>query len=174
RTTLISPMVAMREQPPSVWRWARQRMERAVRDVREAVVGGDDMGSDVSPADVLTAFVDAARGANSYTGALRAVLASVCDALRLESAALIERRAGAPAAYRCLVAAGALDTAAPTVSADGFLIARLRAYPLPLPFAPNELNALADWASAHRQDRLDEIRALAAAGVRLAVPLRTR
>ena len=40
RTTLISPMVAMREQPPSVWRWARQRMERAVRDVREAVVGG--------------------------------------------------------------------------------------------------------------------------------------
>ena len=42
RTTLISPMVAMREQPPSVWRWARQRMERAVRDVREAVVGGDD------------------------------------------------------------------------------------------------------------------------------------
>jgi predicted permease len=26
RTTLISPMAAMREQPPSVWRWARQRM----------------------------------------------------------------------------------------------------------------------------------------------------
>src|SRR5512134_3377834 len=41
RTTLISPMVAMREQPPSIWRWARQRMQLAVRDVREAVVGGD-------------------------------------------------------------------------------------------------------------------------------------
>src|SRR5439155_7440814 len=62
----------------------------------------------------------------------------------------------------------------PAVAADGFLIRRLRAYPLPMPFAPNDLNALADWAAAQRPGRLDEIRALAAAGVRLAVPLRTR
>jgi hypothetical protein len=184
RTTLISPMVAMREQPPSVWRWARLRMERAARDVREAIVGGDE-GSDVSPADMLTAFVDAARGADSFSGALRAVLASVCEELHVESAALLERRDGSTPEerrqgvpgdreYRCLVAAGALESAAPTVSADGFLITRLRAYPLPLPFAPNELNALADWAAVHRPERLDEIRALAAAGVGLAVPLRAR
>jgi predicted permease len=174
RTTLISPMVAMREQPPSVWRWARQRMDRAVRDVREAVVGADDSAADVSAADVLTAFVDAARGADSYTGALRAVLASVCEGLHVDSAALLERLDGSQAEYHCLVATGALEAAAPTVAADGFLITRLHAYPLPLPFAPNELNALADWAAAHRPERLDEIRALAAAGVRLAVPLRTR
>ncbi len=173
RTTLISPMVAIREQPPSVWRWARQRMQRAVRDIRQAV-GGDDSGSDVSAADVLTAFVDAARSADSYSGALRAVLASVCEELHVESAALLERRDGSTPEYRCLVAAGALETAAPVVAADGFLITRLRAYPLPLPFAPNELDALAEWAAVHRPDRLDEIRALAAAGVRLAVPLRTR
>ena len=43
-----------------------------------------------------------------------------------------------------------------------------------MPFAPNDLAALAEWAAAHRPDQLDEIRALAAAGVRLAVPLRTR
>ena len=98
RTTLISPMAAMREQPPSVWRWARQRMQRAVRDIREAV-GGDDSGSDVSPADVLTAFVDAARSADSYTGALRAVLASVCEELHVESAALLERRDGSTLEY---------------------------------------------------------------------------
>ena len=173
RTTLISPMAAIREQPPSVWRWARQRMQLAVRDIRLAV-GADDSGSEVSAADVLTAFVDAARRADSYTGALRAVLASVCDKLKVESAALLERHDGSPVDYRCLVAAGALDAAAPVVAADGFLITRLRAYPLPLPFAPNELDALADWAAAHRPERLDEIRALAAAGVRLAVPLRTR
>jgi predicted permease len=173
RTTLISPMVAMRDQPPSAWTWARQRVQRTVRDIREAI-GGNDSEADVAAADVLTAFVDAARGADSYTGALRAVLASVCDGLRVESAALIERRDGSPAEYRCLVAAGVLETAAPTVPADGFLIARLRAYPLPLPFAPTELDALAEWAAVHRPERLDEIRALAAAGVRLAVPLRTR
>ncbi len=174
RTTLLSPMAAMREQPPSVWRWARQRMERAVRDVRDAVVGGDDTGSDISPADVLTAFVDAARTANSYSVALRAVLASVCEELHVESAALLERRDGSTPEFRCLVAAGALETAAPAVPADGFLIRRLRAYPLPMAFAPDDWNALAGWAAAQRPDRLDEIRGLAAAGVRLAVPLRTR
>src|SRR5687767_5810084 len=173
RTTLISPMVAMREQPPSVWWWARQRMERAARDIRHAV-GGDDGASDVSAADVLTAFVDAARSADSYTDALRAVLNSVCNELRVESAALLVRRDGSTPEYRCLVATGALEAAAPVVAADGFLITRLRAYLLPLPFAGNELAALAGWAAEHRPERLDEIRALATAGVRLAVPLRTR
>ena len=173
RTTLISPMVAMREQGPSVWWWARQRVQRAARDIRHAV-GADNNVSDVSAADVLTAFVDAARGADSYPGALRAVLASMCNQLRIESAALLERREGPPAEYRCLVAAGTLEAATATLAADGFLITRLRAYPLPLPFAPNELAALAEWAAAHRPERLDEIRTLNAAGVRLAVPLRTR
>ena len=173
RTTLLSPMAAIREQPPSVWWWARQRMQRAVRDIRQAV-SGDDSGSDVSAADVLTAFVDAARSADSYSGALRAVLTSVCNELRIESAVLLARGEGARADYRCLAAAGTLEAAAPVVAADGFLITRLRAYPLPLPFAPNELAALAEWAVAHRPDRVGEIRALAAAGVQLAVPLRTR
>ena len=174
RTTLISPMVAMREQPPSIWRWAHQRMARTVRDVRDAIVGGDDSGSRVTTEDVLTAFVGAARSADSYTGALRGVLASVCEELHVESVALLERRDGSTMEYRCLVAAGAFETAALTVAADGFLIGRLRAYPQPLPFEPNELAALAEWAALHRRERLDEIRALAAADVRLAVPLRTR
>jgi serine phosphatase RsbU (regulator of sigma subunit) len=173
RTTFLSPMVAIREQPPSVWQWTREGMQRAVRDIRQAV-GGDDIGSDVSPADILTAFVDAARSADSYNGALRAALASVCAELRVESAALIERPAGSQGDYRCLVAAGALETAPPVVAGDGFLINRLQAYPRPMPFAPDDWDAFAEWAAVHRPDRLDEIRALAAAGVRLAVPLRTR
>src|SRR5262245_37367100 len=55
RTTLLTPMAAIREQPPSVWRWTRAGMQRAVRDIRHAV-DGDDSGSDASAADVLTAF----------------------------------------------------------------------------------------------------------------------
>jgi putative ABC transport system permease protein len=173
RTTLLSPMVAMREQPPSVWRWTREGMQRAVRDIVQAV-GGDDSRSDVSPADMLTAFVEAARSADSHTGALRASLASVCAELRVESAALLARRAGSQGDYCCLVAAGALERAALVLAGDGFLIRRLRAYPLPMPFAASDLSGLAQWAAAYRPDQLDEIRAVAAAGVRLAVPLRTR
>ena len=173
RTTFLSPMAAIREQPPSVWGFARERMQRVAHDIRQAV-GGDDGGSDASTADMLTAFIDAARRADSYTGALRAMLTSVCDELGVESAALLARRDGAQAEYRCLVATGALERASPAVAADGFLITRLRHYPQPLPFAPNELAALTEWAAADRPDRFDEIRALAAAGVRLAVPLHTR
>jgi predicted permease len=173
RASHLSPMVAMREQQPSVWQWARRQVQRAARDIRQAV-GGNDSEVDASPADMLTAFVDAARGADSYSVAMRAVLASLCDQLNVKSAALLERRDGAPPEYRCLLAVGALDTAAPSIAEDGFLITRLRSYPRPLPFAPTELEALAEWAAAHRRERLDEIRALAAAGVRLAVALRTR
>jgi len=173
RTTLLSPMVAMREQPPSVWQWTREGMQRAVHDIRQAV-GGDDSGPDLSPADMLTAFVEAARSTDSHTDALRASLASVCAELRVESAALLARRAGSQDDYCCLVAAGALERVALVLPGDGFLIRRLRAYPLPMPFAANDLSGLAQWAAAYRPDQLDEIRTLAAAGVRLAVPLRTR
>jgi predicted permease len=173
RTTFLSPLAAIREQPPPVWGLARERMQRVAHDIRQAVGGGDGE-SDASPADMLTAFVDAARRADSYTGALRAMLTSVCDELGVESAALLARGDGSRADYRCLVAIGALEAASPALAADGFLITRLRTYPLPLPFAPNELAALAEWAAADRPDRLDEIRALAAAGVCLAVPLHTR
>jgi hypothetical protein len=58
---------------------------------------------------MLTAFVDAARSADSYTGALRAALASVCAELGVESAALLQRRAGRP------------RTSPPTRSARGLL-----------------------------------------------------
>src|SRR5262249_45086948 len=89
RTTRLSPMAAIREQTPSVWRGARARVQRAVRDIREAV-GRGESESDVSPTEVLTAFVDAARSADTYRGALRAVLVSVCDQLQVEAAALLE------------------------------------------------------------------------------------
>ncbi len=171
RTTLLSPMVAIRDQPPSGWQWTRDTIQRAVRDIRQAVGGDGEL--DASPG-LLTAFVDAARHADSYRGALGAALASMCAELGVESAALAGRDAGSQGDYRCLVAAGALDAAAPVVAGEGFLIRRLRAYPLPLPFASHDLAALAEWAAAHRPDQLDEIRTLAAAGVRLAVPLRTR
>jgi putative ABC transport system permease protein len=173
RTTLLSPMVAMREQSPSVLRLARRGMQRAVRDLRQ-VVRTDESRTEISAADVLTAFVDAARSADSYVDALRNVLASVGHGLQVESAALFERRAASQPDYLPVVAAGALDAAALTIPADGFLITRLRTYSMPLAFVPGELTALANWAEAHRPDRLDEIRALATAGVGLAVPLRTR
>ena len=172
RTTFLSPLVAMRDQPPSAWRWASQRIRQTVRDIREVVSAESQPG--ISPADVLTAFVDAARRAESYTSALQAVLSSVCEELRVDSAALLEAGDGSPARYECVAAVGAMDANTLKIISDGFLITRLRAYPFLLPFTSEEFAGLAAWAETHRPDRLGEIRALAMAGVRLAVPLRTR
>jgi len=173
RATLLSPMVAIRDQPPSIWRSARQHVSRVVRDVTQAVAG-DDVTPDVSATNLLTAFVAAARTADSYTEALQAALAAVCKQLGVESAALLERGFGGEDGYSTRVAIGALAHASVALPQDGFLIKRLEAYPLPLPFARTELAAVSEWATEHRPERLDEIRRLAAADVRLAVPLRTR
>jgi len=173
RTTLLSPMVAIREQSPSVWRLAHQRVRRAARDIRDAV-GAHGSGSDVSAADVLTAFIETARGADSYTEALHAVLARVCHELGTDSAALLEGRDGTPVVYRSLVATGAMEGPPLEIADDGFLMTRLRAYSRALPFAPTELAALADWARTERPERLAELQTLAGARVRLAIPLLTR
>src|SRR4029079_19343803 len=98
---------------------------------------GDTSQSDVSPADVLTAFVDAARSADSYTGALRAVLAGVCEGLRVDTAALLERRDGSRPDYQRIVAVGRLETDAGVVAADGFLITQTQAHPASLPAQPH-------------------------------------
>jgi hypothetical protein len=172
RATLLSPMVAIREQPPSVWLWARLRIQRAVRDIHQTVAGHDP-GAEVSAADLLTAFVDAARGADSHEGALRAMIASVCDELKVESAAcssgtrvlrgIPQPRRHGRARRDCAVCVGGRlpdHTAAHLSVAAAVCATRVE--------RPRRLG------SAHRPDRLDEIRALAAAGVCLAVPLRTR
>ena len=95
----------------------------------------------------------------------------MCERLGVESAVLLEK---VDDAYRGRIAIGAFASGEWTVPVDGFLAGRLAAYPMPLPFDRDEFGALAEWASANRPERLDEIRALAQRDVRVAVPLRTR
>ena len=168
RASLLSPMVAIRDEPASGWS-ARRRVLSAVRDVTGAASTGAPAPA---PPTLLTEFVAAARAADSFDDALGRALGTLCRSLGVDAAVLLERAAGG--AHRARIAVGTFQTIAWAVPADGFLASRLAAYPLPLPFDPGELDALQEWAAAHRPDRLDEIRLLAAADVRMAVPLRTR
>ena len=169
RASLLSPMVAIRDESASTWQSVRRRLLRAVHDVRHVAGAGPQVQA--APT-LLTDFVAAARGADSFDEALRSALTTLCRRLGVESAALLEKHP--ESGYRLRAAIGAYDTIEWIVPADGFLTNRLTAYPLPLPFEPGELDMLVEWASAHRSDRLDEIRRLAQADVRMAVPLRTR
>jgi sigma-B regulation protein RsbU (phosphoserine phosphatase) len=121
---------------------------------------------------LLTEFVAAARAADSFNDALRSALTTLCHRLGVESAALLEK--GADDAYRTRIAIGSFESIAWAVPVDGFLVNRLAAYPMPLPFDGDELDSVRTWAATSRPERLDEIRQLAASQVRMAVPLRTR
>jgi putative ABC transport system permease protein len=168
RASLLSPMVAIRDESTSTWESMRLRLLRTVRDVRQAVAVEPPAQA---PPTLLTEFVSAAREAHSFDDALRNALSTLCDRFGVESAALLEK---AEHAYRCMRAIGAFQSVEWMVPADGFLAGRLAAYPMPLPFEPDELTALTDWAAANRSDRVEEIRRLAQSEVRMAVPLRTR
>jgi predicted permease len=168
RASALSPMVAIRDEPGSTWQSVRRGFLRAVDEVRQSV--GAAPAS--TPPTLLTEFVAAARAADSFDDALRSVLATLCNRLGVESAALLEK--GADDGYRGRIAIGAFESIEWLVSSGGFLVSRLAAYPMPLPFERNELASLATWAATARPERLDEIRVLAAHDVRMAVPLRTR
>jgi len=168
RASLLSPMVAIRDEPSSAWRSMRRRFRRVVEDVRGAVTIGSTAQM---PPTLLTEFVAAARAADSFDEALRSALATLCERLGVESGALLEK---ADDGYRARIAVGAFAAVEWSVPVGGFLAGRLAAYPMPLPFERGEFGALTEWAAAHRPERLDEIRALGERDVHVAVPLRTR
>jgi predicted permease len=168
RASALSPMVAIRDEPGSAWESVRRGLLRAVREVRQAVGGAPAP----TPPTLLTEFVAAARAAGSFDEALRSALTTLCHRLGVESAALLEK--GADETYRRRIAIGSFESIDWAVPVDGFLVNRLAAYPMPLPFDRDELESLATWAATSRPERLGEIRQLAASQVGMAVPLRTR
>jgi serine phosphatase RsbU (regulator of sigma subunit) len=169
RTTLLSPMVAIRDQQASVWQSAQRGLRRAMRSVAQVV--NRDEGPATIRTDALAEFVAASRAAGSFADALQTVLGKVCDVLTVESGLLLEKKVDG--GYHSAVAVGALASSPLVIAVDGYLIGRLMAYSQPLPFEPGEFEALAAWADASRPERAAEIRRLAGASVRLVVPLRT-
>jgi predicted permease len=170
RASLLSPIVAIRDERGSAWRSASQHIRRTLSGVRQAVAATDER--DLSPAALLSDFVAAARSAASFADALQDVLATLCAKFRVPSALLLEFTG--EAVFRRRAAVGTMASVPANPPAHGFLSHRLTAYPQPLPFVTGELDALAEWAAALRPDRLEEIQWLAAADARMAVPLRTR
>ena len=124
-----------------------------LRDVKQAVAAG---ASAQTAPTLLTEFVAAARAADSFDDALRSALSTLCSRIGVESAVLLEKTADQHIAEG--LASVPSTSTEWTVPVDGFLVSRLTAYPMPLPFERDELAALSEWAAANRPDRLDEIR----------------
>jgi len=164
RATLLSPMVAIRNEPGSIWRSIVSDMARSASDSEDATGIADGV--------LLTEFVAAARSADSFAEALQLALHTLSRKLGAQWAVLLEKRSAQD--YHGVTATGALGLADWSLPAQGFLLNRFQAYPFPLPFSSSEFEVLVRWAGEHKPARLAEIETLRDASVRMAVPLRTK
>ncbi|HEY7210904.1 MAG TPA: ADOP family duplicated permease [Bryobacteraceae bacterium] len=160
RATQLSPMVAIRDQPGSMWRVFQERIRHAFEDVP---VTSDD--------PLLGDFVNAARDADSAEGALQIALATLCERAEATFALLFEKTGTGELRAIATYPAGATATSFP---ADGFLLKRFRFYQSTLPVSEQDLEAWSRWAAEQRPEYLEEIETLKTLGVRLAAPLKSR
>lgn len=166
RATLLSPMVAIRNDPGSIWGGARSGIQRIVGHVTEFVSGMDEQTA-TSESDLLAEIAEAGRRSGSYPDALSAALETVRERLRAESLALfVQRSPGLP--YRC-------STVVPdacgewTLPADALIVSRLRHYPGALPLSAADLDSLDRWAHENAPARLEETATLRETGAVLVI-----
>jgi predicted permease len=172
RAARLSPMVAIRDEPQSLWISARQSIRRAVKHISQVVAAVDE-SQRLTEGGLLADLVTAVRRADSFPEALRTALATLCRTLDARTAVLLEKYSGGRYQYTASVPeqAGQLNCSLP---ADGFLLNRLRAYEAPLPVRTADLETLARWAGGRFPERLPEIETLKQIDVRIAVALRSK
>jgi predicted permease len=164
RATLVTPMVAIRDDPGSIWRSARRGALDLMGRVSNLIPSPAQELSD----EVLQAgFVDSSRQAESLRQAIQLSLAALREAVNSESALLLEKRGHE---YRCVAQSPEQHSLNCTLPAEGLLIGRLRGYLYPLPLTLADLDAWRRWASA-KPEHLAEIDCLSDSAAALAVPL---
>ena len=168
RATMLSPMVAIRNEPGSMWELFAN-FSRAVSRAGEAPIA--------SGGTLMTELIDASRRAASFREAIHAALEALRANIGAQSARVLE--AVSSEEYRATASApdGSAGLAAGVLSCSipsrGLLLSRLRAYAAPLPISSGDLDTWLRWAAEYKPESVAEIETLQSAGTRLAVPLRT-
>lgn len=169
RATLLSPMAAIRNQPESIWVSAQQRLRQIAHEIR----GGseEDPRPVPSEGDLLAEFADAARGAESFHGAMQAGLAVLRSRMGARWVMLVEAKGNQMLRTTYCTEPGRSLVQLP---AKGVLAGRLQGLSLPLPVTEPDYEAWLRWARENRPEYLDELEMLRRAEVRQAMGLRTR
>ncbi|MBV9501790.1 MAG: SpoIIE family protein phosphatase [Acidobacteriaceae bacterium] len=166
RASLLSPMIAIRNETDSIWTAARRVLER----VRERI-SGEEPGPALE-STLLTEFIEASRRADSFAEVLHTSLEDLRRKLSAASAFLLEKLS--PNEYRCMAASPGGAPATFRIPETGFLLNRLRFYSTPLSFSSADLDTSLRWAREQRPGHVPELELLQTTGLRLAVPLRTK
>ncbi|MGC2661347.1 MAG: ADOP family duplicated permease [Bryobacteraceae bacterium] len=166
RASLLSPMVAIRNDSESVWTSIRRSFELA---------RGHMLPSKDAPAvdsTLLTEFIESSRRADSFAEMLEAFIQSLRTKIHAKSAFLLEK---APVGeFRCMAALPNGSAATPMIPENGFLLNRLRFYGSPMGFSERDLETCRRWAVDERPGLVSELESLEAIHLGLAAPLRTK
>ena len=157
RAAAMPPMLAIRDQPESLWQATRQSVGRVVRELTQPR-DTSRLASAALIADVGVLL----NGASSFGEAIAAALATLRERVGARTAVLLKRNDDAYRDERW------------SIPASGVLLNRLTHYPHPMLLGTGDLAAWRRWATESRPQHLDEIDTLERFGARLAVPLRTK
>ena len=147
RATLVTPMVAIREDAMGLRRQNRRRIGAA------AVPEIEDF--DAVEGELLSEFLAAGSQAGSFPEAIELSLARVREMAGADSAVLLEKRGDV------------FESASLRIPVAGLLAGRLRFFAFPLPLAQEDFDAWQRGTSGHAE----EIESLRASGAAIAVPL---
>ncbi len=156
QASLLSPMVAIRNEPTTMWLLARERVGLAIRGMAEE----DSTSTAIGP--LIAEVADSVRRAESFPEATKVALESLREWAGAQSVVLLESSGDE---YRCEEL---------SIPARGFLLNRLTHYPHPVAFTGQDFDAWLRWAKKFRPRHVAEIERLRQSGVRMAVPLRTK
>lgn len=153
RAAMLSPMVAIRNDPGSMWQAARTQVRRLLDTDSEAEL------SAVPLAAVVGDVAEAVRRAETFPEAVKIALGALRDRAGTDFIALLQKDGDR-------FSSGDL-----AIGADGIVLNRLRHYNHPLALSEADWEAWAQWAREFRPQHQTEIERLSHAGIRLAVPL---
>jgi serine phosphatase RsbU (regulator of sigma subunit) len=161
RATLLSPMVAIRNEPGSVWELFANFSRMVSRPNDSLIASGGTL---------MTELIDASRRAASFREAIRAALEALRGNIGARSALLLE--AVSSEEFRATTAVPDQGPAC-SIPRRGLLLNRLWAYAAPLPISSGDIDTWLRWAAEYKPESVTEIETLQRTGTRLAVPLRT-
>ncbi len=161
RASILSPLVAIRDDTESVWQSAR----RAYLPVASA-----------EPVQIestlLTEFIKASRKAISFNEVYESSLQELLSKIQASSGMLLEK--SSTGEFRCLAELPANSFAVIVIPESGFLLNRLKFYDAPMTFTSADLETSCRWAVEQKPQQVAELELLQRLGLRLAAQVRTK
>ncbi len=168
RASLLSPAIALRNAPESLWWRARLGYARVAHSI-SSVVGGVDTNTKTAEAALLAEIAESTRQADSFTTAIRTALLVVTERVPAQAAILLVRRAE-DEPFRCINAVPETKENW-SLPFNSLLINRLAHYYPAIPFTQEDLDVLERWSQEAGRHHAEEISILRSIGPAVVVPV---